>query len=135
MTPQCRSDYYHSVSTKLASCIFCRDNLQLQWDIEIYLECFANDPTSKYSYRKLLVRKSLVASWEKRFTEMRLLIANVHLLESSNSYNPAISTSFRTPRWLSLVDAEASQERCLGRLLKKAKVTSSNLVRGSKNCR
>src|SRR5207245_10412333 len=29
---------------------------------------------------------------------------------------------------------KASQERCLGRLLKKAKVTSSNLVRGSITC-
>src|SRR2546427_11547088 len=37
----------------------------------------------------------------------------------------------RVPRWLSLVDTKPSQERCLGRLLKEAKVTSSNLVRGS----
>ncbi len=35
------------------------------------------------------------------------------------------------PRWLSLVDAKPSQERCLGRLLKEAKATGSNPVRGS----
>src|SRR5207249_2721996 len=35
------------------------------------------------------------------------------------------------PRWLSMVDTKPSQKRCLGRLLKKAKATSSNLVRGS----
>jgi len=35
------------------------------------------------------------------------------------------------PRWLSLVDAQHGQERCLGRLLKKAKATGSNPVRGS----